>query len=989
MKKILTRWLAFSLLSLILTSSVKADGSNMMPYEETFESFSNNYSMLYDDSVAGVPPRSNGWWLGNSNDVANVSNLTFSYLAPGYPYIAGTQTNVLYFETATGSKGISNLFPTIRTNMYMEMMLRPGRMDAEESPLVKNVTNNCHLAMYVNTNGFLTVYHTRITPTGEYVWDEEAQTNVWVEGEPIFSTQWTSLSHTRIESNDWIRVLIELCVESAGLPRFQIRLNNGLPMTDTNAFFLSGESVDTAQPGGTWFVSALYSLKTFSGISIGGMGMIDDLRIQQGVPLNLLTFTITPTVDEPGSINPSEKFYLVQGSSTNVDIAAPLYWFIQNVTTNTVSVSGSFGSGVTNFSQTLSDIQNDISIHAAISAELAASNTPLWWLASHGLTNFNVDATNDVDADGSPTWQEYQLGTDPTNGLSVRYLIAPSVSGNGSIDPSTNLYVWGFRPDTPVFNISADPAYVITDILTNGASIGGTFGIQSTNYTWAMVSSSGSIQAVIGAGFPPPANVTASDGSFTGKVYITWDLNSIGATNFMVYRDTGANAALATQIGQTSNNFFEDTTAGAGIAYYYWVKASNELFISGFSSADTGYLGLPAPTNVTATDGSFTNKITISWATQTDATGYQVWQNISNDVSTATRILETTGITVDNLTNAVAGIQYWYWVKATNAVATSGFSVPDSGWLNLMPPDWITASDDAFTNKIEVVWLPAFSATGYEVWRDLAGTTGTAARVGTSTSTNYNDLDVGFGTNYYYWVKATNTLGTSDFSASDIGTLKSAVVYVLLIPSVDAQGTIEPATSIWVTAGSTTNFLITASNYYHVAGVSTDNVAVIGSFGGSSYNFIYSNVMVTGTGTVHGLIAATVTTNNNIPYYWLAANGLTNGGLTFEQAVTNDYDSDEMSSGDEFIAGTDPTNRMSSFKIVFRGTQNGSNVVKWLGGTSGGVMTNPYQILFRTNLTSGTWDGTGVVGRVEFTNTWMDKASTNSKVFFYRIKATD
>jgi hypothetical protein len=52
-------------------------------------------------------------------------------------------------------------------------------------------------------------------------------------------------------------------------------------------------------------------------------------------------------------------------------------------------------------------------------------------------------------------------------------------------------------------------------------------------------------------------------------------------------------------------------------------------------------------------------------------------------------------------------------------------------------------------------------------------------------------------------------------------------------------------------------------------------------------------------------------------------------------------------------------------------------------------MTNPYQILVRTNLTSGTWAGTGVANRVEITNTWMDKAPTNSRVFFYRIKATD
>lgn len=992
MKTLWARWLAFSLSSYLVVASAHAEGLNAMPYEETFESFSNNYSMLYDDSLEGIPARTNGWWFGTSNDVASVSNQIFTYLAPGYPYITGTQTNVLYFETATGSKGISNLFPTISTNMYMEMMLRPGRMDAEESPLVKGVTNNCHLAMYVDTNGFLTLYHTRvitITNTESY-FDEEL--GEWITITNLsweYTPQWTTMVHTPVGSNDWIRVLVELCVQ-AGLPRFQIRLNNGLPMTDINAFFLTGESVDTTKPGGTWFVSALYTLKTFSGISLGGMGMIDDLRIIEGVPTNLLTFGIFPTVDWPGSISPSNNFYMFEGASTNVDISAPLYWYIQDVTTNAVSVGGSFGPTVTNYTHAISDLQSDISIHGVIREDLAASNTPKWWLASHSLTNFDYDATNDFDGDGSFTWEEYRLGTDPTNALSVRYLITPVVSGSGTISPATNLYVWGFQPDSPVFVITADPAYIIQDIRTNGVSIGGTLNIQSTNYTWAMVSSSGSIEAVFASGFPPPANVAASDGTDTGKVAVSWDWNSIGATNFMIYRHTESDSSGATQIGLTATNYFEDTTAAVAVRYYYWVKASNEVFVSGFSSPDTGYLGLSAPTNTLATDGDFTNKITVSWAPVANATGYQVWQNTSNEFFTATQAILTAATTVDVLSNVVAGVQYWFWVKATNAVATSAAGTPDSGWINLMAPASISASDAAFTNRIEVNWAAAMGATGYQVWRSLTDSTGTAAQIGTSATTNYSDYAVGFGTNYYYWVKATNSLSISVFSGSDVGTvMEAAAPVVVLIPSVDAHGSIAPSTNISVLLGGTTNFLITASEYYYVAGVRTNGSTAVSGNLGSSYNFIYSNISVNVSGTVHGVIAP-ILTANNIPYYWLAQYGLTNGGLTFEEASTNDSDHDAMSAGDEFVAGTDPTNSASSFKIVYRAKLNGSNVVKWLGGTSGGAMTNPYEVLFRSSfITGSTWISTGFVGRVEVTNTWMGPVPTNPPAFFYRIKATD
>ena len=48
-------------------------------------------------------------------------------------------------------------------------------------------------------------------------------------------------------------------------------------------------------------------------------------------------------------------------------------------------------------------------------AELATNNVPKWWLAQFGLTNFNADATNDIDRDGFYTWQEWVAVTDPTN----------------------------------------------------------------------------------------------------------------------------------------------------------------------------------------------------------------------------------------------------------------------------------------------------------------------------------------------------------------------------------------------------------------------------------------------------------------------------------------------------------------------------------------------------------------------------------------------
>ena len=90
MKTMLTRWLAFGLTSLLMASRAQAEGNNAMPYEETFGTSSNDYSILYNDTLVGTPPRNNGWWLGTSNDIANVTNKTFSYSAPGSLYHRNT-----------------------------------------------------------------------------------------------------------------------------------------------------------------------------------------------------------------------------------------------------------------------------------------------------------------------------------------------------------------------------------------------------------------------------------------------------------------------------------------------------------------------------------------------------------------------------------------------------------------------------------------------------------------------------------------------------------------------------------------------------------------------------------------------------------------------------------------------------------------------------------------------------------------------------------
>ena len=91
-------------------------------------------------------------------------------------------------------------------------------------------------------------------------------------------------------------------------------------------------------------------------------------------------------------------------------------------------------------------------------------------------------------------------------------------------------------------------------------------------------------------------------------------------------------------------------------------------------------IGVPsAPTGVSASDGTYSDRIQISWTASAGATGYEVWRNTNNVSGSATKIGQNlAGSPYDDLTVPQA-ITNYYWVKATNASGTSAFSASDSG----------------------------------------------------------------------------------------------------------------------------------------------------------------------------------------------------------------------------------------------------------------------------------------------------------------------
>ena len=183
-----------------------------------------------------------------------------------------------------------------------------------------------------------------------------------------------------------------------------------------------------------------------------------------------------------------------------------------------------------------------------------------------------------------------------------------------------------------------------------------------------------------------PTNVQASDGTHMDKVQVTWTA-SPGATSYTIYR-AARRWGTKTALGTTSDTTYDDTTGLAGEIYYYYIRATNANGTSRFSVYDTGYFsggGPSVPTNVQASDGTHMDKVQVTWTASPGATSYTIYR-AARRWGTKTALGTTSDTTYDD-TTALAGRIYYYYVTASNANGTSGFSVYDTGWWK--PPTGI------------------------------------------------------------------------------------------------------------------------------------------------------------------------------------------------------------------------------------------------------------------------------------------------------------
>ena len=280
-----------------------------------------------------------------------------------------------------------------------------------------------------------------------------------------------------------------------------------------------------------------------------------------------------------------------------------------------------------------------------------------------------------------------------------------------------------------------------------------------------------------------PTGVSASDGTSTAFVHVTWRA-SAGATSYEVWRATSNSSSAAARVaGSVTTPYYDDISAVEGTTYWYWVKASNSSGTSGFSASDSGHRAyeIPAaPTGVSASDGTSSAGVVVSWNAVAAAASYTVWRSATSLSADATQIASGITSTTYTDTSAASDTDYWYWVRAVNkGGGMSAFSASDKGSRLISKPSaptGVSATDGYSSTEIVVTWNSVATAASYSVYRATTSSPPSKPLATGLTSTSYSDASAAAGTTYYYWVKAVNAGGTSDFSSYDTGRLASAVI---------------------------------------------------------------------------------------------------------------------------------------------------------------------------------------------------------------------
>lgn len=453
----------------------------------------------------------------------------------------------------------------------------------------------------------------------------------------------------------------------------------------------------------------------------------------------------------------------------------------------------------------------------------------------------------------------------------------------------------------------------------------------------------------------PPSNVDAEDGLNREEIIITWTTSPSTITGYNIYRSTSSTTGF-TQIDSISGTSYNDNDANLeyGQTYYYKLTSYDAYGESDFSNIDEGSLKtLPAPINVSASDGMYRDHIEITWSIVSDAvSGYKVYRSSSStsDYAQIGSTLSSTENSFDDYdSNLEYGQTYYYKVKAVDLYGESQFSDYNVGSLEVLEyPSWITATD-TLTGSIDVEWASVTYADGYNVYRSTSYWTG-FTQIGSTNSqydTLYSDTDGSLvpGETYYYKVTAYDTYGESDFSDYTDGSLEP----------INAPININASNGVYANKIEVTWDSVSGADEYKVyrytSSTPESSFVYIGTSVDTSYNDDIGDVDPPSSG---------------ITYYYRVST-VDNGS---ESDLSTDYDSGYLLEAPDGINASDGY-YTDLIEITWNSVTNADEY--WVYRNAGSV--------------TGTFTKIGTTYSTTFDDT--DSSLSDSETYYYRVKSVD
>jgi len=402
--------------------------------------------------------------------------------------------------------------------------------------------------------------------------------------------------------------------------------------------------------------------------------------------------------------------------------------------------------------------------------------------------NFYYKVTYTSDGSGTPVLNDITLNYSPAVAPTVTTqdpsnVATTTATGNGNIT-ATGGDVITRRGFCYVTGTSGDPTTSDSVAYDDGSFGTGAYTIAitglsaATNYrvrAYAVSSIGTSYGTTVQMLTTPlaPTGVSATDGTYTDKVTITWT-KSTGATNYHVWRDStdlGATGDVAT---------FDDATATAGVITPGAAAASDGTSVA--------FVSLSLSGQSTSTGSSYTYKVVASNSTgnspdSTTDTGYRrvgtltyQWQRSSVDAdSSYSNISGATAVSYNDTGAPADGSGRYFRCLVDAAGAVQQISTANRGYRIVGPPS-ITTSAASFITETKatlngnVTSIGGVEPTVTVYWGDNDGGTTASSWDNNSVPSTPSqpqgvaaftkDLTSLTNNTYYFSAKATNSGGT-------------------------------------------------------------------------------------------------------------------------------------------------------------------------------------------------------------------------------------